>query len=1060
MLRLRRTVLVIGLLTLTMGLPVVRSGENPLTTGQWSLTTVSAQSAAATLSGTVEDEKGAVIAGVDVTITNVGTALQRRAKTNGDGYFTIPLLPPGTYSLRAEREGFAPVETRNIILNVNDQRAMHIQLKVGAIGTTVNVVNEASLIDESPAVATVVDRQFVANLPLNGRSFQSLISLSPGAVLTKATDSEPGQFSVNGQRANANYFTVDGVSANVGVATGILPGQQISGSLPGFSVTGGSNNLVSVDALQEFRIQTSTYAPEFGRTPGGQVQIITRGGTNTFTGTVFEYFRNDALDANDWFANRSGAKRPPLRQNDFGGVMGGRIIKDQTFFFVSYEGLRLRQPQFKTRDVPSLAARQSAPAAVKPFLDAFPVPNGPVNATTNFGQFFSSYSDGVTLSATSVRIDHKLNDKLSLFGRYGNSPSENVTRGGLGGTIGLSSIGRTQVNTQTLTLSATWLLNSQIINDLRFNYSRNRGESVNEIDNFGGAVVPADSALFPSFAPTDASLFQLILLEGNGASIHKGPLSNDLQRQVNLVDGLSVVSGAHQLKFGIDYRRLFPVISQQQYAQQIFFFGVSQALAGTATFDIISGSSGPRFPVLHNLSMYGQDTWKLDNRLTLTYGLRWEFNPPASEKNKNFPAVVTGLDNPSALALAPFGTKLYRTTYSNFAPRIGIGYQFGQTPGRETVLRGGFGLFYDLGNGQSANVFGPFFPYATSITLQNVALPLTTAQATPPALSNTPPFGQLFAFDPNLKLPRTYQWNVAVEQSLGASQTVSASYVAAVGRRLLRQEVINSPEFSSRLLVTRNNATSDYHALQLQFERRLFRGLQALASYTWSKSLDNISNDSSSNAPEGKVDVKHERGPSDFDVRHAFSAAVTYNLPTPRLGAFSEAILGRWSVDTVFRSRTATPVNIVTGADPLISGASRVYRPDLIAGIPLYLDDPSQPRGRRVNPAAFSAPAGRQGTLGRNALRGFPFWQLDLSLRRQFDLTERTNLQLKADFFNLFNHPNFADPNGILNQPSTFGRSTSMLGRNLGGGGVFGGFNALYQVGGPRSIQLALKLNF
>src|SRR5215510_6601580 len=272
-----------------------------------------AQSANATLSGTVADANGAVVPGTTVTATNVATTLKRQTVTNGEGFFTLPLLPPGTYTLRAEHEGFAQVLVENVVLNVGDQKTLQIKLKTGDVKEVVNVTAETPLINESPAVATIVDRQFVENMPLNGRSFQTLFRLTPGTVLTKTAEAkEQGQFSVNGQRGDTNYFTIDGVSANISVSTGGGIGQANSGSLPGLSASGGTNSLVSVDALQEFKIQTSTYAPEFGRTPGGQISIVTRSGTNQFHGTLFDYFRNDVLDANDWFGDNFGQKKPAL----------------------------------------------------------------------------------------------------------------------------------------------------------------------------------------------------------------------------------------------------------------------------------------------------------------------------------------------------------------------------------------------------------------------------------------------------------------------------------------------------------------------------------------------------------------------------------------------------------------------------------------------------------------------------------------------------------------------------------------------------------------------------
>src|SRR5262245_46746291 len=393
---------------------------------------VYAQSGTATLSGTVSDPNGAVVPGVVVTVTDPATRLQRKTTTNDAGQFTFPLLPPSKYMLTLERQGFMTAAVDDVVLNVDDERSLRIQMKVGDVKEVVNVTGQESLINESAAVGTVVDRQFVENMPLNGRSFQSLIALTPGVVLTKATGNEAGQFSVNGQRANANYFTVDGVGANIGVGLNFLPGQLSGGTVPGLSATGGTNNLVSIDALQEFKIQTSTYAPEFGRTPGAQVSIVTRAGTNSLRGTIFEYLRNDKLDANDWFANKNGQPRSALRQNIFGAVLGGPVRlpkyngRDRTFFFFSYEGQRLLLPQFQITDVPSLTSRQTAMDAMKPYLNAFPLPTSTVVKANGFSEFASGYSNPASVDATSIRIDHAITDRVSLFGRYSDSQSKTV----------------------------------------------------------------------------------------------------------------------------------------------------------------------------------------------------------------------------------------------------------------------------------------------------------------------------------------------------------------------------------------------------------------------------------------------------------------------------------------------------------------------------------------------------------------------------------------------------------------------------------------------------------
>ena len=303
-----------------------------------------AQSSTASLNGTAVDESGAVVPGVEVTVINTGTGLLRRATTGPQGFYAFPVLPPGSYVVKASHEGFNVVEVKDVVLHVGDRVVLPIKLRVGAVAQTITVEGGAPLLNtESPAVSTVIDRRFVENLPLNGRSFSTLIELTPGVVLTRGSV-QTGQFSVNGQRSTSNAFIIDGVSANVGISAfgGVGPA---GGSMPAYSAQGTTSNLVSIDAMEEFRIQTSTFSAEFGRQPGAQVSVVTRSGTNQFHGTLFEYFRNDKLDGNDWFANSRNIEKAALRLNDFGGVIGGPIVKDKTFFFFSYEGLRLRQPR-------------------------------------------------------------------------------------------------------------------------------------------------------------------------------------------------------------------------------------------------------------------------------------------------------------------------------------------------------------------------------------------------------------------------------------------------------------------------------------------------------------------------------------------------------------------------------------------------------------------------------------------------------------------------------------------------------------------------------------------
>src|SRR5215472_4266288 len=413
-----------------------------------------AQSTNASLSGRVSDPSRALITGARVTVVSATTNSHYETTTNGSGGYYLTNLPPGSYRIEVEKAGFRKLIKPDVVLHVQDALQVDFEMPVGVASDSITVESGAPLVNtESATVSTVVDRQFVGNIPLNGRSFQSLITLTPGVVLTTATEANPGQFSVNGQRQDANYFMVDGLGANLGIIPDTVLSQVGGGAVPATTSLGGFNNLVSIDALQEFRVMTSSYAPEYGRTPGGQIQLVTRSGTNQFHGSVFEYFRNDVLDANDWFANHNGLPKPKERQNDFGGVFGGRIWKDRTFFFLSYEGLRLAQPVTATTVVPSLAVRQQAVAVMQPFLNAFPQPNGP-NLASGFAQLSASYSNPANLDAGSVRVDHDINGKLRVFGRYNRAPSNVATRGLFGGS--LNTVSTNDYLTETLTGGATY----------------------------------------------------------------------------------------------------------------------------------------------------------------------------------------------------------------------------------------------------------------------------------------------------------------------------------------------------------------------------------------------------------------------------------------------------------------------------------------------------------------------------------------------------------------------------------------------------------------------------
>jgi len=1019
--------------------------------------TAIAQSTNASITGLVDDPTKAAIEGAQVTVVNVQTGVRTEGKTNASGAYVVTELIPGSYRVEVEKQGFKAVVQEELTLHVQDNLQLNFHLAVGSVSESVTVQGGAVGIDTTDAtVSTVIDRQLIANMPMNGRSFQSLIDLTPGVALTGTSITNPGQFSVNGHRADTNYFTVDGVSANAGVVTS-LQGVGSAGG-PATSASGGYNNLASLDALEEFKIQTSTFAPEFGRSPGAQVSLVTRSGTNRISGTLFDYLRNDAFDANNWFTNQNGLAKPALRQNDFGGVVGGPIIPDKLFYFFSYEGLRLRQPVTVSSFVPSMAVRQSAPVSIQPFLNAFPLPTSPACVAGTKGcdptlsAFNATYSNPTSLDATAIRMDYNLSDRIKLFGRYNHAPSSADIRSG-------SALTNSPVALDTITAGTTLIVNPTMTNDLRFNFTVSSLTTNSTLDSFDGAV-PFSDSVFPSgFSHTNAYMNVVML---NTPGVKFGQNGANRNRDMNIVDGFSYVHGSHQFKFGGDYLRILAEHGPQALNVTASLTTTSKWSTGIA--DTVSVQANEQESYLfHDISFYAQDTWKLGKKLTITYGVRWDIDPAVTSPDGTYAWGINQTTNLSSAQLLPLGHSLYPTSYAHFTPRIGIADQVRQDPRFGTVVRAGFGVFYDTADDVGALTNGP---YVNSNAFNNVAFPLTNAQLTPPGVPATAPYGSIWTISPNFKQPYVLQYNTAVEQSLGAKQTVSVTYVGSAGRRLpqLFESYGTLPSFikpNTLLGIFENLAYSNYNALQVQFRRQLSHGLQVLTSYTYSHSLDNGSSRNPYPPLPGYENSYY--GSSDFDIRHTFTTAASYSIPTPGGNPLVKQILGQWGIDPIYRFNTAPPVDLI-GATLSENGAGFAARPNVNTSLPLVISDPHAAGGRRFNAAAFSpAPTATQGSLGRNVMRGFNEQQLDISLRREFPVKERLKLQFRADIFNITNHPNFAAPVGTLSSPS-FGLSTGMLGAALGATnattGITPGFSPLYQLGGPRSIQLALKLLF
>ena len=563
--------------------------------------------------------------------------------------------------------------------------------------------------------------------------------------------------------------------------------------------------------------------------------------------------------------------------------------------------------------------------------------------------------------------------------------------------------------------------------------------------------------MFPAGYNSRTSQFAMTFGQNIAGEVRSGPLVSNVQRIFNFVDAFSMSVGTHQLKLGFDFRQLYLTNGQPAYSLGVQAGNLGNLRAGiarsVATFGNVTLSTKS-----NNYSVFAQDTWQISPRLTLTYGLRWEINTAPVSATPSYPLyVVNGIFDSKAFGLGAAGVPVYQSGFSNFAPRIGAAYRLTS----ETVLRGGFGVFYDLGYGGGGAGIATPFPYArSSFVSGTIPLDLTNPAFAPPPFTLVPNQSTsiLAAVDPNLQLPVIYEWNVAFERALGANQSLLATYIGSYGQRLLRQDGVQlSPSSFPLVLATHNAGWSHYNALQVQFQRRMTNGWQALISYTLAKATDTASGTQcpcSTADSVSRINAAADYGPSDFDIRNTLAGGFSYQIPAPSWGRVGTALLRDWQVDGIVRISSAPPYNVFATAFSPIFGPY-FTRPNIVPGVPFYLMDPSQPDGRRLNPAAFSTPAnGQQGNLPRNYFRAFPIDQADLALSRRINIRERLSLYLRAEYFNIFNHPMFSPYNNILVGSPDFGKITQTLNESLSG------LNPLYQIGGPRSGQLSVRLQF
>lgn len=1041
-----------------------------------------AQSDDARITGIVTDSSKAVIRGAKVDLINVATGVHYPTVTNEAGVYRVS-GQVGNYRLEIAHPGFKTVIAPNIALHTQDALQINIEMAVGSAEESVTVSANATI--DNPAVSMTVDREFVENMPLNGRSFQDLIQLAPGVVSAQGGGGGGvGYYSVNGQRSDGNAFSVDGVSDNLGGFYNSPDSSRwnaLAGTAPAQSIMGTTQDLASVDSLQEFTIQTSGYTAEYGRNPGGQIGLTTRSGTNELHGSAFDYLRNTAFDANSYQNDFYGYPQTAEHQNDFGGTLGGPVWiphlyngKDKTFFFFSYEGLRLLLPAFESNYVPTPAFRSWASVAVQPFLNAEPLPNGAANndgctipnpmagqADACDALFTYGYSYPNTLNNVSLRIDEAVGKRMHIFARYADTPSSQIT--------GAGEIVTQAINAHTLTAGFTANITTALVEDFRFNYTNEVEDYLVSQRPLGGSVPLQRSLLIPSNydGPDAAGTVELYIpnTSFSAGSGYQGGGSE--QHQYQWIDSSTWTRGHHSLKFGVDWRRLTPSYSSVLYQSNVLLESLSAVQQGYAT-SVRVNASAPGRPIFDNLSLYAQDHWNVTPVFSIDYGLRWEFNPPPGPSDGHYPAVLTS-SNLSIATVAPAGTPLYKSDYHSFAPRVGFAWNLIRSTAHPLTMRVGAGVFFDTGQGTASSAYAGSYPFDVSGPNEaDVPLPLSAAALAPPPLNFSLgiPYPYLQGLSsPTLTLPYTEEWNLSIDEKLNAKNTLTASYVGNNGKKLLFSNyyagIPGNPDFAGGLYFTDNASESNYNALQFQDVGRIAKGLDLVASFTWAHGRDDASGDNTGVSPLW--------GNSDNDIRRALNVALNYEIESAVRHRWLSALVRGWLVANRFSTQSGLPLTGIYQTEiPITNGSYAEYFPDLVPGFPIYLHGRAAnvngqpvPGSWRLNPAAFGAvPTDpntgnpiRQGTLGRNYVRNPSFYALNTVLQRDFPVYEQCHLNFRVEAFNIFNHPNLGNPDTYL-PDSTFGELI------YGSTTTIGSSNQLYAMGASRSLQFSLKLQF
>ena len=960
-----------------------------------------AQTSTATLQGTVTDTGGGVLPGVILKIQSPATGLSREAVTNTAGVYVLNFLPAGRYVVTAELPGFKAVRHDDVALEVGQNRTLDLLLEVGRVEEVLTVTGTASVMNtSSPEIGTVIQSSQLTQLPLAGRHWSGLMLLAPGAINTGDGTHLSTRFV--GRARDDNNWTFDGIDA-----TGVKDPRQDSDA----------RLIISSESIAEFRVSTTMYSAETGTAAGGQIQLISKTGTNNFHGTAYDFIRNDKFDARPF--GTTTPQLPPFRLNQFGVNAGGPLIEGRTFFFANYEGLRQRQTRSFTRFVPSASFRADVMPALSSIVGLYPRGTGRTSDPL-IDEWAGTEKVTSDEDAALFRVDHRLSDKTSIFARYNFDQADLIRPADTGSTTN-------RLRPSNFTAQLQQILGATVVNSVKIGYNASLRNSLRE-----------------GPTPVQITVPGFVTLTGPQLTIEDG-------RTLSVLDDFAVVRGRHNVKVGGEVRRIWIDVGEDNTTTLAYQSRPNFQINRLESFGIVD------FPVVTGqrwwYTGYVQDDLKWTSNLTINAGVRYEYYSVPVEKD--------GRDRVWRIACGGFcasGTSWYDADKNNFAPRVGVAYAPDRFNGN-TVVRAGYGVFF--GPGQNDDVFAPIDNAGNRINLDRTQA-ATLSYPIDPFLGLAATSGNApRAVDEHRIDQYADHYNVTVQQALPWKLVAQIGYSGNRGHHLLDRSYVNAidpatgrrqlPQFSL-VDIKSSESGSEFNGLLLSLQRPFSGGVLVGAHYMFSHAFDEGSlGGGESTARQNIACLSCEWAHTNQDVRHTLTANWVYQLPFGRDEAQTgplQHILGGWQLSGLLQARTGRPltISVTRSATEMADGNNNSQRPDLVAGVSPIPSN--QTAGQWINLAAFTVPArGTWGNAERNIVRAPGLFQVDLALQKRFSIGGARNLDFRAEAFNAFNRVNLGAPGTNISSSSSFGRITGPLSTGYG-------------TGTARQIQFMLRFNY